>query len=97
MSHCDNRFDNIAAMQTSARALGRTRILLQMDLRQKAARDVVGGTLRYASLHPDWDVRIARGHPANSPPHELETWMPNGIITDSRLKRSEIQLLATNG
>ena len=74
-----------------------TRILVQIDLSQKAARDLLGGVLHYAELHRNWDVRIHRGHPMNRIPGILSNWRPNGIITDYPLGHSLIAHLSKNG
>ena len=74
-----------------------TRILVQVDLSQKAARDLLGGVLHYAGLHRNWDVRIHRGHPMNRIPGILRNWHSNGIITDYPLGRALIAHLSKNG
>ena len=74
-----------------------TRILVQVDLSQKAARDLLGGVLHYAGLHRNWDVRIHRGHPMNRIPGILRNWHPDGIITDYPLGRALIAHLTQNG
>ena len=75
----------------------RTRILVQVDLGQKAARDLLGGVLRYASLHPAWDVRILGGHPMTRSPGFLRDWRPAGILTDRALDSELVAQLAGNG
>lgn len=74
-----------------------TRILLQVDLSQKAARDLLGGVLHYAELHRNWDVRIHRGHPMNRIPGILRNWRPHGIITDYPLNQALISHLSRSG
>ncbi|MGI5869304.1 MAG: hypothetical protein ACOX9C_07670, partial [Kiritimatiellia bacterium] len=75
----------------------RTRILVQVDLGQKADRDLLGGVLRYAALHPAWDVRILSGHPMTRIPGILRDWKPEGIITDRLLKRDVVSHMAGSG
>ena len=73
------------------------RILVQVDLGQKAARDLLGGILHYAGLHRNWDVRIHRGHPMNRIPGILRDWRPHGIITDFPLSQALATHMAKNG
>lgn len=74
-----------------------TRILVNVDFGQKAARDLLGGVLRYASLHPSWDVHIHRGHPMNRIPMTSASWHPHGIITDRALSRMQIERMRQFG
>ena len=57
----------------AASAPSRIRILVQIDDGQKADRDILGGVLRYAATHPDWDVRIVSGHPMTRAPGMLKS------------------------
>ena len=75
----------------------KARILVNVDLGQKAARDLLGGVLRYAALHPSWDVRIHRGHPMNDVPMSSANWRPNGIITDRALGRAQVKRMQQLG
>ena len=75
----------------------RTRIFIQADLGQKANRDLLGGVLRHASLHPSWDVRIASGHPMTRAPGFLREWRPSGVITDRALDAKLVAHLARTG
>jgi LacI family transcriptional regulator len=74
-----------------------TRILVQVDLGQKAARDLLGGVLHYAGLHRNWDVRISRGHPMNRIPGILHNWRPHGIITDHPFNPALTAHMSKNG
>ena len=75
----------------------KARILVNVDLGQKAARDLLGGVLRYAALHPSWDVRIHRGHPMNKIPMSSTNWCPDGIITDRALGRAQVKRMHQSG
>ena len=75
----------------------KARILVNVDLGQKAARDLLGGVLRYAALHPSWDVRIHRGHPMNKIPMSSTNWCPDGIITDRALGRAQVKRMQQLG
>lgn len=63
----------------------RTRVLVQLDFRQSAGRAAIGGILRYAATHPDWDLQILDGHPANAPIRDFLSWEPAAIVIDSPL------------
>lgn len=78
-------------------AKSKKRILVQVDLGQKAARDLLGGVLRYATLQHDWDVRIHRGHPKNHIPDTLLKWHPQGIITDVQIRQATVSRMIRNG
>ena len=75
----------------------KVRILVNVDLGQKAARDFLGGVLRYAALHPSWDVRIHRGHPMNDVPMASANWRPDGIITDRALGKAQVKRMRQLG
>ena len=75
----------------------RTRILIHADLGQKANRDLLGGVLRHASLHPSWDVLIAGGHPMTRTPGFLREWRPSGVIADRGLNASLVAHMAQTG
>lgn len=73
------------------------RVLVRLDARQKAARDFLGGILHYAAFHPNWDVRIADGHPKNSFKLEWCGWRPDGLVTDRALSAKQMRLLRKTG
>ena len=81
----------------AASAPSQTRILVQIDAGQKADRDILGGVLRYAATHPDWDVRIVSGHPMTRAPGIPRLWRPNGIVTDRLPNHSLVARLAREG
>ena len=74
-----------------------TRILVQIDAGQKADRDILGGVLRYAATHQDWDVRIVSGHPMTRASGIPRPWRPNGIVTDRVPDGSLVARLAREG
>lgn len=73
------------------------RVIVHVDLAQKAARDLLGGVLRYAALHEAWDVRIYRSHPMNIIPGALLKMRPHGIITDSQFPQPIVSRMVHNG
>ena len=91
---CKGVFGIITRMTDSGT---KARILVNVDLGQKAARDLLGGVLRYAAFHPSWDVRIHRGHPMNDIPMSSANWRPDGIITDRALGRAQVKRMQQLG
>jgi len=73
------------------------RVLVRLDARQKAARDFLGGILHYAAFHPEWDVRIADGHPKNAFRQEWSYWHPDGLVTDRALTAAQLESLRKAG
>jgi len=73
------------------------RILVQLDLSQKAARDVYGSLMRYASLNPRWDLRLLGGHPMDRNPKRYDKWHPHGLIIDRPPFPAQIRKLLKNG
>ena len=73
------------------------RILVQLDLRQTAGRHAISGVLRYAATHPDWDLQILGGHPANEPICDFLDWHPAGLITDQPTDAAEIAKFRVHG
>lgn len=71
-------------------------ILVQVDLRQKAARDLLGGVLHAAAQRPRWNVRLLRGHPLNRLA-DLAQGRPDGLITDRPLSPQQTRSLADAG
>ena len=56
------------------------RILANVYAAQKASRDMTGGVLRYAAVHPGAEVRLyGLGAPRRSL-GELRDWRPDGVI-----------------
>lgn len=79
------RFDIIPTMQTPTETI---RILAQVDLSQKAGRDVLSGFLSYASSRPNWEIRIHNGHPINNVKQLPHRWLPHAIITDRDINKT---------
>lgn len=73
------------------------RVLVQLDLRHGAGRAVIGGVLRFAALHPEWDLQILGGHPSNEPLCDYLSWKPLGIITDQPFATLRIPAFRRNG
>ena len=55
-------------------------VLLFSD--QKVDRDRIRGILRYAQLHPEWNVRLVPDHPANRVNERKMSVLAQGLITN---------------
>lgn len=75
----------------------RTRVLVQLDLRQSAGRTTISGILRYAATHPAWDLQLLDGHPANGPIQDYFSWRPSAIIIDASLDLERIRQFRDRG
>lgn len=73
------------------------RVLVQLDLRHGAGRAVISGVLRFAAIHPEWDLQILGGHPSNEPICDYLSWKPLGIITDQPFASLRISAFRRNG
>jgi len=58
------------------------RLLAHLDVRHAASREMVGGILRYAAGHPEWEVQFWGGHPSNEPFEYYCDWRPDALVTD---------------
>ena len=59
------------------------RMLAHLDMRHAAAREAVGGILRFAATHRRWEVQFAGAHPSNESLDHFADWRPDAIIADS--------------
>ena len=73
------------------------RILIQIDLSQKAGRDVLSGFLAYASSRPAWDIRIHNSHPTNKESELPHRWRPHAIITDRDIGKTLLAKMRKDG
>lgn len=81
-------------MQTKNRKL---RLLAHLDVRHAASREMLGGVLRYAAGHSEWEVQFWGGHPSNEPFEYYRDWRPDALVTDGvchRYAREEFAALA---
>lgn len=65
---------------TSGHAL---RILANVYAAQKASRDMTGGVLRYAAMHPGVEVKLYGLGAARRQIGELRDWKPDGVIVST--------------
>ena len=72
------------------------RVVVNLDVRHQAAREVIAGVLRFAAKHPEWDVQMRGNHPSNDGFMLDPKWTPDGLIIDSAWQsRDGGKLLAT--
>ena len=64
------------------------RILAHLKPAQKASRDMNGGILHYAAIHPNVKVLLFDGGRTCRPPADLCAWKPDGIIIGSSDERT---------
>lgn len=64
------------------RTHNKMKFLVHLDMRYSAAREMIGGILRFASLHPPLEVQFAADTPSNEPFDFYREWHPDAIITD---------------
>lgn len=55
------------------------KILVQLDMRHAASREMVGGVLRFAMAHRNLEVQFS----SYEPPDYYRAWQPDGLITDA--------------
>ncbi|MBQ0032174.1 MAG: substrate-binding domain-containing protein [bacterium] len=60
----------------------RTRIVVLLDTRQLSAHQIIGGVLRYAANHPDWNVSLQSSHTATDDLGWDDGLPVDGLITD---------------
>jgi LacI family transcriptional regulator len=58
------------------------RVVVNLDIRNLAAREIVVGVLKFAWHHPLWDVQLRGNHPSNDGFNQDPDWKPDGIIID---------------
>ena len=58
------------------------RVIVNLDVRHQAAREVIAGVLRFAAKHPEWDVQMRGNHPSNDGFMLDPNWTPDGLIID---------------
>ena len=65
------------------------RVIVNLDVRHQAAREVIAGILRFAAKHPEWDVQMRGNHPSNDGFTLDPNWKPDGLIIDDAWKSHE--------
>ena len=65
------------------------RVVVDLDVRHQAAREVIAGVLRFAAKHPEWDVQMRGNHPSNDGFTLDPNWKPDGLIIDDAWRTHE--------
>ena len=59
------------------------RLLAHLDMRHAAAREAVGGILRFAATHRRWEVQLAGAHLSNESLEHFADWRPDALVIDA--------------
>lgn len=59
------------------------RILIQVDTRHAASREMISGVLRFATTHREVEVQFAGAHPSSAPVEVFRSWKPDALIADA--------------
>ena len=59
------------------------RMLVHLDMRHAASREMVGGIMRFAATHRRWEVQFAGAHPSNETIEHFADWQPDALVIDS--------------
>ena len=65
------------------------RVIVDLDVRHQAAREVIAGILRFAAKHPEWDLQMRGNHPSNDGFTLDPKWIPDGLIIDDAWQTRE--------
>lgn len=65
------------------------RVVVDLDVRHQAAREVIAGILRFAAKHPEWDLQMRGNHPSNDGFTLDPKWTPDGLIIDDAWQMRE--------
>ena len=60
----------------------KTNVIVNLDVRNQSAWEVIAGILRFTARHPEWNVQMRGNHPLNDGFTYDSNWKPDGIITD---------------
>ena len=63
------------------------RVIVDLDVRHQAAREVIAGILRFSAKHPEWDLQMRGNHPSNDGFTLDPNWKPDGLIIDAIAER----------
>lgn len=58
------------------------KLLVCLDIRHTAAQRMIGGVMRFATTHSEWEVQLAQAHPSDRPLADFANWRPDALITD---------------
>ena len=78
----------------SKRTPSKLKFLVNLDMRYSAAREMIGGILRFASAHSELEVQFAGGTPSDDPLDFYREWHPDALITDSTYRQYSTRDLA---
>ena len=59
------------------------KILVNLNMRYSAAREMIGGILRYAAVHKELEVQFTGGTPDDDPFDFYREWKPDCLVTDA--------------
>lgn len=59
------------------------KMLVYLDMRHAASREMVAGVLRFAASHHDLEVQFTDGHSTGSPLNYYRAWKPDALIADA--------------
>ena len=65
------------------------RVIVDLDVRHQAAREVIAGILRFSAKHPEWDLQMRGNHPSNDGFTLDPKWIPDGLIIDDAWQTRE--------
>ena len=73
------------------------RVIVNLDVRHQAAREVISGILQFAVRHPEWEMQMRGNHPSNDGFALDPKWTPDGMIIDRAWQTDEgRELLASS-
>ena len=73
------------------------KILVNLNMRYSAAREMIGGILRYAAVHKELEVQFTGGTPDDDPVDFYREWKPDCLVTDAtyhRYSRKELDIVS---
>lgn len=59
------------------------KMLVSLDVRHTASRQMIGGIMRFAATHPAWEVQFAQMHPSDQSLADFADWRPDALIADA--------------
>ena len=62
----------------------RFHLLVHSALQHAASREMLEGILRFAAVHPEWEIQIEGGHPSGRSIEVYPEWKPDALITNER-------------
>lgn len=58
-------------------------LLIQIDTRHAASREMIVGVMRFAATHGNIEVQFSGAHPSNAPIEYFRSWKPDALIADA--------------